>query len=311
MNEPSHSPTPEASLPKAKIKKARPAWLLWLIPLGAALLCVWFVYRDFIATGPVITIYFRNADGIKEDNTPVKYRGTQVGQVKRLGLAQDNQHVKVSVRLAGSAKQLASAGSLFWIVRPELKVGGISGLRTIISGEYIAVEPGEGPQTNSFFAAEKAPLPEQPNALHITLLAPNLSSLQEQSPIFYRGIQVGEVLRYQLGADAREVVVEARIREEYKPLVRLNSKFWNAGGIDFRFSLFRGAQISAESPETLLGGGIEFATPPEVQEPATNGAVFPVYQKAEESWKKWTPAIELRLPEQAPRKATPSNVRLR
>ena len=299
------------SLPKAKIKKTRRAWWLWLIPLGALALCAWFIYRDYIATGPLITIYFQNADGLEENNTQVRYLGATVGQVKSFRLTKDNSRVEVKARLAGSAGQLARSGSVFWIVRPEVKLGAISGLRTIVSGEYIAVRPGNGPRTNSFVGAEGEPIPEQPRALQITLLAPNLGSLQERSVIYYRGIQVGEVLKYQLGNDAQEVKLEARIREEYAPLVRANSKFWNAGGLDFRFGLFRGAEISAESAKTLLSGGIEFATPNEPDAAASNGAVFRLYEKPDDAWKNWMPAINLKLPEQAPESAPPPQLNLK
>lgn len=308
MNEPNESERPAVALPKAKIKKARRSWWLWLIPLGAAALCVWFVYRDYVATGPLITIYFQDASGLEVNNTQVRYLGATVGQVKNLQLTKDNQHVEVKARLAGSAAQLARVGTEFWIVRPELKVGAISGLRTIISGEYVAVRPGNGPRTNNFVGAEKEPLPEQPGAVHITLLAQGLGSLQEQSSIYYRGIQVGEVLKYQLANDAQGVVLQARIRKEYAPLVRENSKFWNAGGLDFRFGLFRGAEISAESAKALLSGGIEFNTPPEPARPATDGAVFRLYEKADDAWKNWMPMIKLNLPEQAPETAQPSQL---
>jgi len=77
--------------------------------------------------------------------------------------------------------------------------------------------------------------------------------------------------------------------------VRANSKFWNAGGIDFHFGLFRGAEISAESAKTLLSGGIEFATPTDAGEPATDGAVFRLYDKPEDIWKSWMPEINLNL----------------
>jgi paraquat-inducible protein B len=297
------------TLPRAKIERSRRAWLLWFIPLGAAGLCVWFLFRDFIATGPLVTIYFHNAEGLEEGNTPINYRGAQAAQVKSVSLAKSNEYVRVTARFTAAAKDLARAGSAFWVVRPEVRIGGVSGLRTLISGEYIAVQPGAGPRTNVFFALDKEPLPEQTNALRLTLLAADLSSLREESPIFYRGIQVGEVLHFQLGPDAREVVVRARIHEEYAPLVRLNSKFWNAGGLSFKFSLFHGAEISAESPETLLTGGIEFATPPEPGAAATNGASFRLYEKPEDAWKAWAPAIPLHLPEQAPLAVTPAELR--
>ena len=69
-------------------------------------------------------------------------------------------------------------------------------------------------------------------------------------------------------------VVDAYIDQEYAPLVRMNSIFWNAGGINFHVGLFSGAKITAESAQTLISGGIDFATPPDFQKAATNGTVF-------------------------------------
>lgn len=311
MNDRAEDAKARAPLPKAKIKKARRAWWLWGIPLGALALCAWFVYRDYIATGPMVTIHFQDASGLQENNTLVQYLGATIGQVKSVKLAKDSGSVEVKARLAGSAAQLARAGTTFWIVRPEVKVGAISGLRTIISGEYIAVRPGNGARTNEFTGAEAEPIAEQPGALHITLLVPDLGSLQEQSAIYYRGIKVGEVLKYQLGDDGQEVKLQARVQREYAPLVRANSKFWNAGGIDFRFGLFRGAEISAGSAKTLLSGGVAFATPTELGEQAADGAVFRLYDKPEDAWKNWMPVINLKLPEQAPAEAKPAGLNLK
>lgn len=303
-----HKEGPDGKLPKARVKKTRHAWWLWLIPLGAIALCVWFVYRDYIATGPLITIYFHDASGLEENNTSLRYLGATAGQVKSIELMKDNQRVKVTVRLAGFAAQLARQGSIFWIVRPELKVGGITGLRTIISGEYVSVRPGSGPRTNNFVGAEKEPIDEEPGELKLTFLAPSLSSLQERSGIFYFGIQVGEVTSYQLSSDGQGVTVHARIEKAYAPLVRVNSKFWNAGGLNFTFGLFHGAEISAESPKTLLSGGIEFATPPQLGALATDGAVFRLYDKPDDAWKNWMPVVHLDLPPQATESVPTTNV---
>ncbi len=290
---------PVPVLPRAKIESSRLGWLLWLVPLGAIALCVWFVFRDFIATGPTVTIYFENADGLEEQNTQVRFRGAMVGQVKTINLTPDQKHVAVKAQLTGPAKGLAKTGSIFWIVRPEVKIGAVSGLRTIISGEYLAVQPGDGPSTNTFVGAEKEPLTEQPGALPISLLASDLSSVQELSPIFYRGIQVGEVLHYQLGDNSRQVVIRARVWQEYAPLVRQETKFWNAGGFNVHAGLFKGIQIEAESPKTIFGGGIEFATPPDSQKAVTNGATFVLNEKSQDEWKAWAPTIMLHLPDQA------------
>jgi paraquat-inducible protein B len=279
-------------LPKAKIEKSRLGWLLWLVPVAAALLCAWYVGRDFIFSGPVITICFQNAAGLQAQNSLLKYRGATIGEVETLELSKDRQHVAVKARLDASAADLALQGSMFWIVRPELKFGSVRGLQTIVSGDYIAIQPGSGAPTNLFNGAEEAPI-EPVTALDIRLLAPKLGSLQRQSPIFFRDIQVGEVVDCRLSDDAREVVVHARIEAEYAPLVRINSIFWNAGGINFHVGLFSGANISAESAQTVISGGIEFATPPDLQSEATNGAIFTLNEKSKDEWVAWSPAIPL------------------
>lgn len=306
-----HGTKDAGSLPSATIHKSHLTRSLWLIPLGAVALCVWFFYRDYISTGPLISIYFRNTDGIEEKNTQVKFRGAQVGQVKVVQLQKDNKYVKVEARLAGSAKNLARDGSIFWIVRPEVKVGAVSGLGTIVSGEYIAVQPGDGPPTNSFMGADKSPVPEQPGALQFVLISPSLGSLQEQSPVFYRGIQVGEVLYYQLNPQASNVTIHARIHKDYAPLVRTDSKFWNAGGLNVHAGLFRGIDITAESPKTIISGGIEFATPLAYQAQATNDTVFELFDKPEDKWKTWAPAIKLELPTEASQSNMPPRLYLK
>jgi paraquat-inducible protein B len=280
------------ALPKATIEKSHLNWFLWLIPIAAALLCAWYVCRDLIFAGPTVTIYFQNAEGLQEQVSLVQYRGVKIGKVETLKLTPDQQRVAVKARLDASAASIAHEGSVFWIVRPELKLGAVSGLRTIVLGNYITVQPGRGAPTNLFTGVENEPI-EPIKALNILLLATKLDSLQPQSPIFYRGIQVGEVLDCRLSDDARKVLIQARIREDYTPLVRMNSKFWNAGGIDFHLGLFSGAKISAESAQTLISGGIAFATPPDFQNAVTNDAVFLLNEKFEAEWDKWSPAIPL------------------
>jgi paraquat-inducible protein B len=290
-------------LPKAKIEKSYLTWILWLIPVGAAALCVFFVCRDVFFSGPTITIYFQKADGLQADNSEIKYRGVDIGKVGTLKLTQDHLRVAVQAHLNAAAANVARQGAIFWIVRPQVKLGSISGLQTIVAGNYITVEPGSGARTNRFTGVENEPVKPIP-ALDIVLLAPKLGSLQEHSPIFYREVPVGEVLSCELGNDPRHVVIHARIREEYAPLVRMNSKFWNAGGINVHFGIFSGAQISAESAQTLISGGIAFATPPDLQNAATQGTFFELNEKEDDSWKDWNPFIPLKITADATNKTS-------
>jgi paraquat-inducible protein B len=279
-------------LPKAKIEKSYLTWLLWLTPILAAALCIYFLLQDYVFSGPRLTIYFADADGLQAKNSMVKYLGIKVGEVEGLRVAKDHKRVKVDVMLDRSAASLARQGSQFWIVRPELKLGAVSGLGTIISGNYVAVQPGNGPATNTFTGLEQEPVVPIP-ALHITLLTHDLDALQQQSQIFYHGVQVGEVVNFRFNQDASWIEIQARIRQEYAPLVRMNSKFWNAGGINIHAGLIKGLQISAESAETVVAGGIAFVTPPDYGSQATNGSVFELADNEESRWKDWNPSISL------------------
>ncbi|MGH7939641.1 MAG: MlaD family protein [Limisphaerales bacterium] len=279
-------------LPKAKIQKDALSWFFWTLPIAAAGLCAWFLLHDFVFTGPTITIYFQDAQGLQSQNSMLKFRGIRVGNITSLKLARDRQTVAVKVKLDHSAANLARQGSQFWIVRPQLRLGEVSGLQTIVSGSYITVQPGSGNPTNIFTGLAQAPIVPIPG-ITITLLANNLDSLESQSGVFYRGVQIGEVTGLHLDQNARFVVVEARIQRNYAALVRKDSQFWNAGGINAHVGLFSGLQISAESAATLVSGGIAFATPEDFGSPATNGSVFFLNEKPDPKWQSWSPDIPL------------------
>ena len=295
--------TPPAP-PRAKIVRSRMNRWLGLIPLAALLLCGWYLCQDYLFKGPVITIYFQNVEGLQENNSLLQYRGESIGEIQTLKLTADHQLVAVRARLDATATGLARQGSVFWIVRPELKPGSVSGLGTLVSGNFINVQPGDGAPTNVFTGAEKEPLAPIPG-LELMLRAPKLGSLQPRSPVFYREIKVGEVESCRLGEDAREVVIQVRVEAEYAPLVRVNSKFWNAGGINFHFGLFSGANLTAESAQTLISGGISFATPTALESVATNGTEFVLNETADAAWATWSPAIPLQAVPEAMINKTP------
>ena len=89
------------------------------------------------------------------------------------------------------------------------------------------------------------------------------------------------------------MVVHARILENYAPLVRVDSKFWNAGGINAHLGLFSGLDISAQSARTLVSGGLAFATPETYGPQATNGTIFVLNDKEDKAWEDWNPNIPL------------------
>jgi paraquat-inducible protein B len=241
--------------------------------------------------GPTITIKFRDASGVKSEQTEIRYRGVPVGQVTKAELTPDQQYVMVSVQLRHTAAGLAREGSLFWIVRPEVGFGTVRGLSTVLTGSYIQSLPGKGPGKKTFVGLESAsPTMGQPG-LTVTLASTQIGSVRVGSPIFYRGVEVGSVTAIDLSRDATAAQARAFISQRYARLIRIGSRFWTVGGVDVDFGLFRGLQVNVDSLRSLVTGGIAFATPDADGAPAREGTLFLLHDKPQKEWLDWRPKI--------------------
>src|SRR5277367_778456 len=184
----------KADIPNARLKKRAKLSLIWLVPTVAAAAAGWLVFRNLEKIGPTISIQFDDGSGLVANQTVIRYRGVNIGSVRSVQLSADTEHVDVAARLDSSAKMLARNGSIFWVVRPEVGAGGLSGLETIVSGPYIQVEPGgkPGPKQDKFKGAMEAPiLPLPGGGTEFILRTPRAGSLTDASPVYYRGIAVG------------------------------------------------------------------------------------------------------------------------
>jgi paraquat-inducible protein B len=301
VSDPKTHPEASGHLPQAKLKR-RP-WtfpVLWVVPLAAAVVAGYLVYHRVQQSGPTITIRFKDGMGLRTGQTPVKYRGVTVGEVAGIELSKDQQYVLVEARLQRSAAALARSGAAFWIVRPEVGLGNITGLGTIVSGPYIGVLPGVGAPESKFEGLESSPVALDRKGLKIVLLAAKLGALKPGSPVYYRGVEVGAVQTCQLSTNANTVDIRVFIEQRYTNLVRTGSKFWNVSGVDIKVGLFRGAEVSVESLRSIVAGGIAFATPtdPKEQQPAVDGMAFRLFDDAKKEWLEWAP--ELLLPPAPP-----------
>ena len=282
-----------SELPKAKITRKHRLSLIWIIPVVAGLIAGWLVYQNVRRMGPSITIRFADGKGIQAGRTMIRYRGVRVGQVRAIELNPDMQSITVDARLDRSAAGLAREGSEFWVVRADVSAGSLRGLETIMGGSYIQAQGGNGPEKKHFIGLEPGPaVTLEAGGLDFTLTWPQLGWLNPGAPIYYRGVEVGLVRDYSLGDHATNILIRARIHSRYAPLVRENSKFWNAGGIKADVGLF-GVSVSAETLKSLLVGGIAFATPSPPGARVEGNVIFPLNEKAEHKWLKWSPDIAL------------------
>jgi len=281
-------------LPSAKIRAA--GWrslVVWAVPFVAAIVAGYLVFDRVREFGTEITIRFKDGSGVKIGQTPVKYRGVPIGQVTAVDLSEDRQHVLVKARLQRSATSIAQQGSVFWIVRPEVGIGNISGLSTVITGPEIQVVPGTGAAVKEFDGLERAPAALEENGLKIVLRAPRAGSLRRGSPVYYRGVDVGVVQSVDLGANAVTVDMQVLVRERYAGLVRSGSAFWNVSGFSVSGGLFSGVHLKMESMRSVAAGGIEFATPNGDVARAREGTVFALNEGPRKEWLAWTPRITI------------------
>jgi paraquat-inducible protein B len=250
------------------------------------------VWQRVQEQGPEITIRFKDGGGLRVGQTPIKYRGVQIGEVNNVELSEDHQQVVVKARLRHSAASLASEGTVFWIVRPQLGWGNVTGLSTVISGPEIEVLPGNGAPAKEFNGLDRAPVAMGAPGLKILLKAERPRSLRPNSPVYYRGVEVGIVQDVQLARNAGAADLHVLIWERYAPLVRSGSAFWNVSGASVSAGLFKGVQVDVESLRSLIAGGIEFASPPGAPA-AKPGTTFFLHHSPRKDWLAWNPKIAL------------------
>lgn len=251
---------PEA--PEAAIKQRRGISMVWAIPLVAAVIALFLAYRTYTSQGPVVTITFATAEGLEAGKTRLRYLDVEVGIVERVTIGPDLRHIVVTARMAPETSDYLREQTRFWIVKPRVGVGGVSGLGTLLSGAYIGVEPGAGEAARAFTGLEEPPrISSTVPGRQYLLRAERLGSLSPGAPVYYHGLEVGQVLGYELMEDARGIDISIFVEEAYADLVRTNSRFWNASGIELST---RGGGVALEvaSVQSLLVGGIEFDTPP-------------------------------------------------
>lgn len=254
--------------------------VIWLVPLVALAAAVFLFVTTLEKQGPNIAITFENAEGLEAGKTKVKYKNVDIGLVDRVRLMPDLSGVVVTASMQKDVAEHLRGETRFWIVKPRLSAGGVSGLGTLVSGAYIEMDPGPGEPARAFTGLEVPPVVRAnvPGREYV-LTADRLGSLSPGSPVSFRGLTAGEVLGYELAADNRSVDVHVFVREPYDRFIREQTRFWNASGVDVSVGA-EGVNVSTDSLQAILSGGVAFDTPATAMEgpPAPSGTMFPLFK---------------------------------
>ncbi|MFO1413430.1 MAG: MlaD family protein [Burkholderiales bacterium] len=252
-------------LPQATVVPPRRARfsIIWIVPILALVVAVGIAVQRYLAEGPTITITFKTADGIEAGKTFVKYKEVNIGQVTAVRLADNAGAVEVTAKIAQSAAALMVEDAKFFVVRPRISLSGVSGLSTLLSGNYIGFEAGASTsRAKTFNGLDTPPIITggQPGTQFV-LKAADLGSLGVGSPVYFRRLPVGQVIAYDLAPDGQSVQLRVFVNAPYDHYVTADTRFWNASGVDVSFGA-NGLDVRTQSLVSLLEGGVAFEAPP-------------------------------------------------
>jgi paraquat-inducible protein B len=269
--------------------------IVWLVPIVALVIGAWLAWHALAQRGPTITILFFDSEGIEAGKTKIKYKNVDVGTVAAVQLTSDRKLVRVTAHLQPETSDWLVKDTRFWVVRPRVGAGGISGLGTLLSGAYIGMDVGKSTEDEREFTGLAIPpvLTDGVPGRQFTLLTDVLGSLDRGTLVFFRRIPVGQVIAYQLTPGGNGVQVQVFVEAPYDQYVTRNARFWHASGIDVDLSA-SGLSVRTESLASIIGGGIAFQSAPDAppSPPADAGATFKLFDSRNEAIAPDTGRIE-------------------
>ena len=257
------SETGREILARSTVHGSRRLPVIWAIPIVAILIGAWLAWDTLSKEGPRIVVSFQDAEGLQIGQSQLKFKDITLGTVKSLDFTADHRHVLVSIATTAQAEPFLKAGTEFWVVKPRLFAGNLSGFNTLLSGAYIGMLPADaaGKAERSFVGREEPPVLDSDVPGRTFLLKTDqLGSVSLGSPVFYRGLSVGQVLGWDIGDLAKNVTIHAFVRAPFDSYVHDQTRFWNASGVAVKVA-GAGVEMQVESLRAVLLGGVAFETP--------------------------------------------------
>ena len=269
------------TLPQAATHRSRRLSIIWIVPLVAVAIGAWLAWDTLSKEGPTIKVTFDSGEGLQAGQSQLKYQDIVFGTVKSLTLTPDKTHVVATIATTHEAGPLLTEGTQFWVVKPRFFAGNISGIETLLSGSYVGMLPAEkgGKSQHEFVGREDPPvLGTYVPGRTFLLKSKRIGSVSVGSPIFYRDLNVGEVLGWDIADMAEYVTIHAFVRAPYDGYVNDETRFWNASGISVKLA-GTGIEVQMESLKALLLGGVAFETPEAAVHMAetSENHVFPLF----------------------------------
>jgi paraquat-inducible protein B len=264
----------EAPTAQARVRQAKWSPWVWVIPALAILFAGWLVVRYGFFGGGDITVRFVEARGL-DRYSPVRFRGAKVGSVQKITVDKNLREVVVRIAMDASMNHALRQGTRFWIVEPGLESGGLGGL---LSGTYVAIEPGAGDDTSEFVGQEYPPVVAPPTAGRTFILeGEGTGAIGVGAPVMFEGMRVGRVLGSEYDGRRGTTSTHVFVVERFADRVRQATRFYREGGLNISLA-GGGLSMGGASLASLLNSGISFYTPEILAgEPVANGTRFELH----------------------------------
>jgi paraquat-inducible protein B len=238
--------------------------IIWLVPLVALLIGGWLAVKAVLDKGPTITITFNTGEGLEAGKTKIKFKDVDIGVVKSVTLASNHRSVVATAELTKDATSLLVDDTRFWVVRPRISGGTVSGIGTLLSGSFIGTDVGSSTKERRDYVGLESPpvIPSGVPGREFVLTGGDMGSLDVGSPIYYRRLQVGQITSYKLDDNGRGVTMHVFVNSPYDKYVKPDTRFWQASGVDVKLDS-SGVKINTASLVAILIGGLAFQTPDE------------------------------------------------
>jgi paraquat-inducible protein B len=238
--------------------------LVWLVPLVAILIAGWLAVQSIMQKGPTITISFSTGEGIEAGKTKIKFKNVDIGTIKSVALSDDHKTVLANAEMSRNASSMLVDDTRFWVVRPRISGGTVSGIGTLLSGSHIGMDVGAAKKARSDFVGLESPpvLASGAPGREFVLESENLGSLDIGSPVFFRRLQVGQIVSYALDPEGKGMTLHVFVNAPYDKFVTNDTRFWHASGVDVSLDT-TGVKINTESLVSILIGGLAFEDPPD------------------------------------------------
>lgn len=234
---------------------------IWILPIVALVMGAWLLYKDYQDSGIMVTIQINNASGLTPGKTKVMYKGLPVGTLRKFTVSSDLSSILAEVEMVRQAEGKLTKDTLFWVVRPELSINRITGLDTLVSGSYFEIRPGSAKEMSVSFKAlsEAPPLSSNEPGLHLTLKATKTVALTAGSPVYFKKVEVGEVVSNTLQKD-NSIETKIFIYPKYMAHVNASTLFYINSGIHLEANLPQ-ISLTVDPLMVIIRGGISFITP--------------------------------------------------